>query len=133
MLWLFQMALGTWSVIYHLSSYNESSTYLFIAESCDYPLDIIWIWLFINIGSALTESYEEFEHVLYQSGKELVKDHINFVDRSWEYNYLLQYVTKYPLTIRFGTITLTKRNAIQLLLLYSFARFLSYSAEYLYE
>ena len=142
MLWMLQLIGTAWQNTHYLTAVirdiDDNELGLFWPIVADLKgLAIVFVF---GVGAfAMTESFKKFEYEMYEYGESFMEyknGSINGSDKyyndSWEYSYLLQYMNKYPLVIRFGKITFTKMNAVSFVITFIIIKFLSYSMEYIY-
>ena len=67
--------------------------------------------LYISSASMLEEMYEKLTAELWALGPRYLNDKQNQDNRLF-YNYTLQYIQKYPIYATFGSLTVSKINAI---------------------
>ena len=131
--WLFEFFIESWTSLIDLLTGTESIFYD-MAEGVTYITDFAYSFLFVYASGKVSETFETFQELLYESGKIFVdryNDKMNY--DCWAYNYLLQYALKYPLRIEIGGFVITKRNAVKFLITFGIARLLSYAAHYFYQ
>ena len=118
------MALDMWRITYYVFNGDASA----LIDLCPTTLYII---LYLSATILINGKYAEFDDKLWKLGDEYIIKDSTDVDKIG-YNYFLQFVNKYPITIRIGNFTLTKANIILFIIGYAAARYASYSIQYFY-
>ena len=72
-------------------------------------------------ASILVEMYAKFEHKLWHFGIKIQNS-----ENRYFYNYTLQYIQKYPIYVEFGSVVVSKQNAIKFLIGIALTKALSY-------
>eukprot|EP01084_Bolivina_argentea_P304983 526808_1 len=108
---LFGEILYAWDAIGFVNIF-QSSTYLW-RTFLDVSRVVIILILYISNVSLISECYQKFEKVFWFKGKHyLITNDTDFNNKTC-YNYILQYIQKYPMCVKLGTFSVTKLNTIK--------------------
>ena len=88
--------------------------------------DVLIFVLFVYFASMVGESFHKYEAALYKYGSLQLNEEKSI---DWiKYQYLISYVSKYPIVIRFGRTTITRINTIKFIVVFCAAKFIAYAA-----
>eukprot|EP01084_Bolivina_argentea_P140095 246389_1 len=129
-----------WSLHFILCSYAFNiwiDTYsIFYADSFDWPdifdaacIVIIFI-IYCVFSSLMNEKFEQFERSLSRFGITVIQNDVKHFFNNNYYNYLLHFVSRYPISIRIGILTVTRSNAIKFLIGFVGLKLISYAIQY---
>lgn len=100
-------------------------------------VNILLILIFVQNSSLLSETYIELRDMTWKYGEKCMDIADDNVDNKLclnnnRYNYFLQYIAKYPLTITFTKVTVTRINFFKFVLAFAVAKFISFLVKRLY-
>lgn len=87
--------------------------------------------LFVISASLITEGFEQFEKKLWNHCKDNIKQQDQ---NTFKYQtFLLNYIDKHPLVMKFGSFKITKVNGIKFVLIFVVSKFFAYSLRYIVD
>ena len=124
-LWFLAIVFQVWTTLDDF--FHERPWFRYIADGSYAIAHFGLILLFFYSSSALTETFKQFEALLYQ---------ISFNENDgeyWKYNHLLLFMSKYRLTVKLGKIEMTKQNIIVFITTLVITKLLTYLSAQFYQ
>eukprot|EP01084_Bolivina_argentea_P312491 541005_1 len=122
---LFGLILFTWRNIYHIV--EGKFMFFFLIGG-----NVLVALLLVLYGLLLTQSYDAFKKLLFESGGWYIGNKKYLLNRM-DYQYTMDYVEKHSMEITLGKITVTKSNIIKFFVAFGIARYFAHIGEILYN
>ena len=128
-----------WIASYHMFEDDDMT----LDQHLIYNLIIFCLFvIYVISASVLSETYYRFESLLWKYGYQIMdnsdgdrgedeNNHMYTNNELQQFNYLLQYVYKHPITVKIGQLTVTKRNFMRFLVAVVIAKLMSYSVKWI--
>ena len=118
-LYLYSLVLDNWVYAYEIVQLDSWGDLFGVVE------DICILAIFVLPASLIAEAFEKYESMLYEYGVH----HKKKID-SGALSHLMAHVSKYPLQVRTGNVTITKLNTLKFVVLFILGRSLSWSIQH---
>ena len=128
---------GIWNVGYNDWQMIGKDNISDVIDSCAEIIQCCCVILMYLIPAAmLNHDYHSFEKAVWKIGDKCMKMDQNDLENTLQkdyYNYLLGFVQRFPIIVRFGKLMVTKMNILTFIIGFIVARYVSYSVQYFYN
>ena len=116
--------LDTWMNTYFYENMGGWS-YLLLGNICSTSA----LLLFYAVGACfVSENFIKLEKELWNCGAKYVESEVD----SRYYNHLMQFMQKYPLNVKVGSLVITKKGCVKFVIVFIAAKILSYSIHWIH-